>query len=89
MVIFTEKQGCECEEAPTVVKHIVENCKNLNFMGLMTIGAYGYDIANGPNPDFIALKECRENVCKSLGMDTKNVEISMGMSTDYEHAVRV
>ncbi|XP_043269289.1 pyridoxal phosphate homeostasis protein [Venturia canescens] len=84
-----EKQGCEIEETSTVVKHIIENCKNLNFMGLMTIGAYGYDLANGPNPDFITLKDCRENVCKALGLEMKNVEISMGMSSDYEHAIEV
>ena len=82
-----EKNGCEVEEASTLVKHILENCKNLEFMGLMTIGQYGYDISKGPNPDFFSLIDCRKNVCQQLGLDTKNVELSMGMSSDFEHAV--
>lgn len=54
----------------------------------MTIGIYDYDMANGPNPDFITLAKCRQELCEKLNMDIKNVELSMGMSTDYEHAVR-
>lgn len=55
----------------------------------MTIGAYGYDPSNGPNPDFLTLKKCQENVSNELGFDVNNIELSMGMSTDYEHAVSV
>lgn len=29
----------------------------------------------------------REEVCESLKMPMDNVELSMGMSTDFEHAV--
>lgn len=57
-------------------------------MGLMTIGKFGYDIANGPNPDFICLIKCREKVRDELGIDIEDIELSMGMSNDYEHAVR-
>lgn len=53
----------------------------------MTIGAYGYDPANGPNPDFVTLKSCRDDICKELNLSKDDVELSMGMSTDYEHAV--
>lgn len=49
---------------------------------------FGYNIMNGPNPDFICLKKCREKISDELGIDTKNIELSMGMSNDYEHAVR-
>jgi len=84
-----EKNGCAIEEAPTLVRHVINNCKSLEFMGLMTIGAYGFDISAGPNPDFIALKKCREDVCKTLELSPENVEISMGMSSDYEHAIEV
>lgn len=34
-----------------------------------------------------ALFNLRENVCKELSLDRKNVELSMGMSADYEDAV--
>ena len=48
---------------------------------------FGYDLAKGPNPDFLRLKECREKVSKELGIDLNKIELSMGMSNDYEHAV--
>ncbi|CAG5076496.1 Similar to PLPBP: Pyridoxal phosphate homeostasis protein (Pongo abelii) [Cotesia congregata] len=66
-----------------------ENCKNLNFLGIMTIGAYGYDPASGPNPDFLSLRQCREEICKELSLDKEQVELSMGMSTDFEHAIEL
>lgn len=53
----------------------------------MTIGVFGHDLAKGPNPDFLCLKECREKVSKELGIDLNKIELSMGMSNDYEHAV--
>ncbi|XP_012253352.2 pyridoxal phosphate homeostasis protein [Athalia rosae] len=84
-----EKNGCEPKEASDLVKHVLENCKNLKFDGLMTIGMYGYDVSKGPNPDFVSLKNCRENICKELNLDPKTVELSMGMSSDFEHAIEL
>ncbi|CAD6211966.1 GSCOCG00003924001-RA-CDS [Cotesia congregata] len=84
-----EKSGCEPAEASSLVKHVLENCKNLNFLGIMTIGAYGYDPASGPNPDFLSLRQCREEICKELSLDKEQVELSMGMSTDFEHAIEL
>lgn len=74
-------------EAPSLVKYIIDTCPNLKFIGLMTIGMFGYDIENGPNPDFINLLKYKETICNELEIDNKNVELSMGMSNDYEHAV--
>lgn len=85
--MIVEKNGCDIVQASTLVKHILNNCPNLKFMGLMTIGMFGYDIANGPNPDFLCLIKCREKICEEIGIDIKNIELSMGMSSDYEHAV--
>lgn len=87
--MFIEKSGCEIGETSSLVKHVIENCKNLKFVGIMTIGAYGYDPANGLNPDFLALKTCRQNISHDLSLDLNNIKLSMGMSTDYEHAVSV
>jgi len=86
--IIAEKNGCDIAQVSTLVKYIIENCPNLKFMGLMTIGMFGYDIKNGPNPDFICLIKCREKIQDELGIDVKDIELSMGMSNDYEHAVR-
>lgn len=81
------KNGCKVEAVSSLVKYILENCKYLEFAGLMTIGQYGYDVSKGPNPDFLSLVECRNNVCQELGLNKNNVELSMGMSSDYEHAI--
>lgn len=53
----------------------------------MTIGKFGYNVEDGPNPDFICLKQCRDEICERLGLDWKNINLSMGMSDDFEHAV--
>lgn len=53
----------------------------------MTIGKYGYNPEDGPNPDFVRLKQCRDDICQNLGLDWKKVHLSMGMSSDYEQAV--
>lgn len=84
-----EKNGCDIAQVSTLVKYVIQNCSNLKFMGLMTIGMFGYDIANGPNPDFICLIRCREKIYDELGIDLKDIELSMGMSNDYEHAIEL
>ncbi|XP_029161464.1 pyridoxal phosphate homeostasis protein isoform X1 [Nylanderia fulva] len=84
-----EKNGCNITQVSTLVKHIINNCHNLKFMGLMTIGMFGYNIANGPNPDFVGLIKCREKMSDELKIDIKNIELSMGMSNDYEHAIEL
>lgn len=55
-VIFffaTEKNGCALQEATQLVKHILDKCPSLELIGLMTIGKFGHDLSQGPNPDFI------------------------------------
>lgn len=34
------------------------------------------------------LEKCREDICSKLGLEPSDVELSMGMSQDYEKAVR-
>jgi len=49
----TDKYGCEPDEAVAVVSHIIESCKQLEFVGLMTIGAFDYEPSDTEiNPDF-------------------------------------
>ncbi|XP_038219468.1 pyridoxal phosphate homeostasis protein [Zerene cesonia] len=83
------KNGIEPPQTTTLVKHVLENCANLEFKGLMTIGQYDYDVSRGPNPDFLLLAKCRQEVCENLNLDVNNVELSMGMSTDFEHAIEL
>lgn len=55
----------------------------------MTIGEYGFDCSTGPNPDFLRLVECRKEVSASLNLQIDEIELSMGMSSDFEHAVSI
>nr|CAD7459344.1 unnamed protein product [Timema tahoe] len=84
-----EKNGCSPAEVASLVKFVLENCKSLEFVGIMTIGKYGYDTSQGLNPDFLSLVQVREEVCKSLGLCADQVELSMGMSDDFEQAIEL
>ena len=52
-ILVIGKSGCQPEESFDIAQHIMQNCNNLNFSGLMTIGKFGHDYCVGPNPDYI------------------------------------
>ncbi|XP_031563055.1 pyridoxal phosphate homeostasis protein-like [Actinia tenebrosa] len=82
------KMGCGSDDCCSIVNFIIQNCPNLKFIGLMTIGQYNYDWGkHGPNPDFMCLMRCQENVCEKLNMPQDQVELSMGMSSDFDKAI--
>lgn len=54
----------------------------------MTIGSFDHDLTTGPNPDFIALRDCKTKVCQNFGFNADRLELSMGMSNDFEHAIQ-
>jgi hypothetical protein len=83
------KSGCQPGDAVDIVSHIIKSCTQLEFAGLMTIGAIDHDPNSGPNPDFQNLIKCKEDVCEKLSLDRDSVELSMGMSSDFEHAIAV
>ncbi len=68
-------------EVCDLVKQISEECPSLSIDGLMTIGAPGDDSC------FDTLAECREEVAKVLGCEPEDLELSMGMSGDFEVAI--
>lgn len=84
-----QKSGCSPEAASDLVQFIKEKCPCLEAAGLMTIGQYDYDMSLGPNPDFLRLVSCRKDVTSKLGLEETSLELSMGMSTDYEHAIEL
>ncbi|CAB0005392.1 unnamed protein product [Nesidiocoris tenuis] len=84
-----EKGGVDPEKCSELVKYVKENCPSLKFLGLMTIGMYGYDTSTITNPDFLALKACRETVCNNFELEESQVELSMGMSGDFEQAIEL
>lgn len=79
------KSGCEPGETVDLVK-TVQGCKNLEFSGLMTIGAL--DDSDEPVA-FRILKEERDKVVDAVGLEAHTVMLSMGMSNDFEAAIRM
>lgn len=58
----------------------------------MTIGAIARSKAtttDTENDDFITLKEQRDLVTKELGLEEGRLELSMGMSEDFEGAIKL
>jgi PLP dependent protein len=70
-----------------------EGCPNLNMLGLMTIGAIARSkatsihVGDDENEDFVTLREQRALVAKELGLKEDELELSMGMSEDFEGAI--
>ncbi|KAL9022587.1 MAG: hypothetical protein Q9185_000298 [Variospora sp. 1 TL-2023] len=86
-----EKSGVEPEAAAVLCRHIREKCPRLRLQGLMTIGALARSrgVAEGKeNEDFFTLKQVRDQVAKELGVKEEELELSMGMSEDFESAIR-
>ncbi|KAH8732476.1 hypothetical protein GQ44DRAFT_735368 [Phaeosphaeriaceae sp. PMI808] len=86
----TEKSGVEPGDALELCRHVVEKCPNLELVGLMTIGAIARSkamTAETENEDFVRLRETRDEVAKGLGWEAGKLELSMGMSADFEGAI--
>ena len=81
------KSGCEPVETLTIARHIKDECPHLKLQGLMTIGDIMRSKASEvENEDFLLLKETAANVEKELSVE---LELSMGMSSDYEAAIQL
>ena len=84
------KNGVEPNEAPKLAEHIVGKCRWLHLVGLMTIGRYdGWGTDSGPNKDFVSLFETRNLVAQHLSVEANDLELSMGMSGDFEEAIEL
>ncbi|KAK4101812.1 hypothetical protein N658DRAFT_515575 [Parathielavia hyrcaniae] len=84
------KSGCAPgDDVVSLCRAIVDDCPNLHLLGLMTIGAIARSVATtagSENEDFRLLREQRDLVVEELGLD-RELELSMGMSEDFEGAV--
>jgi PLP dependent protein len=67
--------------ATELAKDISTQCPRLHIDGLMTIGA------PGDSACFDQLVSCREEVARALGREPASLQLSMGMSGDYEEAI--
>jgi hypothetical protein len=85
-----QKGGVAPADAAALCRHVIDKCPNLRLAGLMTIGALarsaGAD-ARAENEDFRVLARTRDEVAAALGVPAHELELSMGMSADFETAV--
>ncbi|KAK4087251.1 hypothetical protein Purlil1_8326 [Purpureocillium lilacinum] len=86
------KSGCAPgPDTVALCREILEHCAaGLDLLGLMTIGAIARSkatTADSENEDFVALREQRDLVARELGLDPQRLELSMGMSEDFEGAI--
>ena len=75
------KSGLSPAEFCDMIKQISEECPCLSINGLMTIGA------PGDSSCFDTLLHCRDDAAGVLGLEPHDLELSMGMSGDFEIAV--
>lgn len=78
------------DETVQLANFIAEKCPKLVLAGLMTIGAIGNSQAAATahtNPDFERLVEQRRLVAEAVGV--ADLQLSMGMSSDFEQAIRM
>lgn len=76
--------------ATALCRFIRDKCPRLRLQGVMTIGAIARSkatTAETENEDFLCLRETRDRIVRELGLDA--LELSMGMSEDFEGALRL
>lgn len=90
------KSGCDGDATVELCRHIINNCPHLRLQGLMTIGAIARSLNSGntaattttENEDFSCLRKVRDRVLAELDItDQSRLELSMGMSNDFESAI--
>ncbi|KAJ5108841.1 hypothetical protein N7456_005516 [Penicillium angulare] len=86
------KAGVEPAAASGLCRFIREKCPRLKLQGVMTIGAIARSRDTTPeneNEDFVCLKQTRDRIVSELGLvgDDALLELSMGMSSDFEGAI--
>ncbi|KAF9696999.1 hypothetical protein EKO04_004764 [Ascochyta lentis] len=86
------KSGVEPADTVNLCRHVIEKCPHLELFGLMTIGAIARSKETTPeneNEDFVCLRDTRDKVAEELGWDKSKLELSMGMSADFEGAIKM
>ena len=80
------KSGCNPGETLALADFVENKCEKLELIGLMTIGAP--DTSEEPEA-FRILSQERDAVAEGLSKDKESLKLSMGMSSDYEAAIRM
>ncbi|KAG8906042.1 hypothetical protein FRB99_007699 [Tulasnella sp. 403] len=95
---LTESSASSPSELVDLARLIIRECPRLRLLGLMTIGSFEASTeAGNDNPDFRSLVESKQvlegllkadsSLIEPWGMDGQ-LELSMGMSADFEQAIR-
>jgi pyridoxal phosphate enzyme (YggS family) len=74
------------EACLSLARHVVDACPRLQLAGLMTIGQPDY---TSEPENFLCLARCRDELCTSLQLPKGSLELSMGMSGDFEQAIKM
>lgn len=77
-------------ETTELCRHVMQECPHLTLKGLMTIGAIARSKAvqaGQENEDFITLREERDRIEEEVAGLKGTLELSMGMSDDFEQAI--
>jgi len=80
------KFGVEPGAVVELAQHVAQQCPHLRLAGLMTIGQPDY--TSRPE-NFECLSRCRDEVAMALGLAPGDLELSMGMSGDFERAIEM
>eukprot|EP01091_Cochliopodium_minus_P011698 TRINITY_DN3391_c0_g1_i1.p1 TRINITY_DN3391_c0_g1~~TRINITY_DN3391_c0_g1_i1.p1 ORF type:complete len:237 (-),score=65.15 TRINITY_DN3391_c0_g1_i1:70-780(-) len=78
-----QKSGVEPEKCVDLYREIQTTCENITIKGLMTIGKLDGDASE----DFKRLADVKKDVCSNLNIQSDDLELSMGMSSDFEVAI--
>ena len=79
------KHGCRPEAAQRLAETVLATA-GLRWRGLMTIAPVAQD-AEQARPHFRRLRELRDELAHALGADRAALQLSMGMSQDFEVAI--
>eukprot|EP00238_Polyblepharides_amylifera_P001337 CAMPEP_0196571610 /NCGR_PEP_ID=MMETSP1081-20130531/1769_1 /TAXON_ID=36882 /ORGANISM="Pyramimonas amylifera, Strain CCMP720" /LENGTH=234 /DNA_ID=CAMNT_0041888627 /DNA_START=151 /DNA_END=855 /DNA_ORIENTATION=- len=80
------KFGVPPNEVVELCRHITQECGHLTLSGLMTIGMPDY---TSKPENFQCLSKCRRQVAAELQLQEESLELSMGMSGDFESAIEM
>ncbi|XP_054165974.1 pyridoxal phosphate homeostasis protein-like [Oppia nitens] len=81
------KTGVLPSDVIELVRYVRDECPHLKLTGLMTIGRFGHDWTTGTNPDFLTFIDSRNNICETLDIPLDSLELSFGMTADFEQAI--
>lgn len=82
-----QKYGIDRTNFVTLYDYIRNHCSLLNCQGLMTIGSIE-NVQNDNDQDFRVLIQCRDELARKYNLRNEQIQLSMGMSHDFERAIQ-